>query len=85
MVYKVVVDYYDDFDKKKEKKGLFLVADSYGNALEKMVKYYGEEDLLEIKITPWAPDDFIQFDLDNVDEDWLFHKVDSDIGKNVIW
>ena len=85
MVYKVIVDYYDDFDKKEEKKGLFLVADSYGDVIEKMVKYYGEEDLLEIKITPWAPDDFIQFDLDNVDQDWLFNKVDSDIGKTIIW
>lgn len=85
MVYKVVVDYYDDFDKKEEKKGLFLMADSYSDVVDKVVKYYGEEDLSEFKIAPWSPDDFIQFNLDNPDEDWLFNKVDSDIGKNVIW
>ena len=85
MVFKVVVDYYDDFDKKEEKKGLFLVADSYSDVIEKTVKYYGEEDLLEIKITPWAPDDFIQFDLDNPDMDWLFNKVDKDVSKTVFW
>ena len=85
MVYKVVMNWYDDFDKKEKKEGLFLVADSYADAIEKMVNYYGEEDLLDIKINPWSPDDFVKFDLDNPDEDWLFNKVDSDIGKNIIW
>lgn len=85
MVFKVVVDYYDDFDKKENKRGLFLMADSYSNVIEKLVNYYGEEDLLEIKITPWSPDDFVKFDLDNSDEDWLFNKVDKDIGEKVIW
>jgi len=85
MVYKVVVNYYDDFDKKEEKKGLFLIAESYTNVINKLTDYFGEEDLLEIKVTPWSPDDFVQFDLDNPDEDWLFNKVDSDIRKNIIW
>ena len=85
MVYKVVVDFYDDFDKKEKKRGLFLMAESYSDTIEKLVNYYGEEGLLEIKISPWAPDDFVKFDLDNPDEDWLFHKIDTDIGKNVIW
>jgi hypothetical protein len=53
--------------------------------MDKIVKYFGEEDLLEIKITPWAPDDFIQFDLDNPDMDWLFNKVDKDVSKTVFW
>ena len=85
MVFKVVVDFYDEFDKKEKKRGLFLVADSYSNVIEKLVNYYGEEDLLEIKITPWSPDDFVKFDLDNPDEDWLFNKIDKDIGEKVIW
>lgn len=85
MVFKVVVDFYDDFDKKEKKRGLFLVADSYSDVIEKLVNYYGEEDLLEIKIIPWSPDDFVKFDLDNPDEDWLFNKVDKDIGEKVIW
>ena len=85
MVFKVVVDYYDDFDKKEEKKGLFLVADTYGDAVKKIVKYYGEENISEFKIVSWAPDDFIEFGLDNPDEDWLFNKVDKDIGEKIIW
>ena len=85
MVYKVVVNWYNDFSEKEETNSLFLVADSYSDAIEKMVNYYGEEDLLEIKISPWSPDDFIRFDLGNPDEDWLFNKVDNDIGKNIIW
>lgn len=85
MVYKVVINWYNDFSEKEETNGLFLVADSYSDAVEKIVKYYGEEDLSEFKITPWSSDDFVRFDLDNTDEDWLFHKIDIDIGKNVIW
>ena len=85
MVFKVVVDFYDDFDKKEKKRGLFLMAESYSDVVDKVEKYYGEENLSEIKIAPWSPDDFMQFEFNNPDEDWLFHKVDSDIGKNVIW
>ena len=85
MVYKVVVNWYNDFSEKNEMNGLFLVADSYNDVVNKVIKYYGEEFLTELKITPWSPDDFIRFELDNPDEDWLFHKVDSDIGKNIIW
>ena len=85
MVYKVIVDWYNDFTEKEETVGLFLVADTYGDVVNKVTTHFGEEDLSELRITPWAPDDFIQFDLGNVDEDWLFHKVDKDIGKNVIW
>ena len=85
MVYKVVVGWYNDFNEKNEMNGLFLVADSYNDVVNKVIKYYGEEFLTELKIAPWSPDDFIRFELDNPDEDWLFHKVDSDIGKNVIW
>jgi len=85
MVYKVVVNWYNDFNEKNEMNGLFLVADSYNDVVNKVIKYYGEEFLTELKIAPWSPDDFVRFELDNPDEDWLFHKVDSDIGKNVIW
>lgn len=85
MVYKVIVNWYNDLSEKEETNGLFLIADSYSDAVDKIVKYYGEEDLNEFKIALWLPDDFIRFDLDNPDEDWLFNKVNSDIGKNVIW
>jgi len=85
MVYKVGINWYNDFSEKEEMNGLFLMADSYADAVEKIVKYYGEEDLIEFKIAPWSPDDFIRFDIDNPDEAWLFDKVDKDIGKNIIW
>ena len=85
MVYKVKVDWYNDFTEKEEMNGLFLVANSYADAVDKIVKYYGEEDLCGFKITPWSPDDFIRFEFDNPDMDWLFDKVDTDIGKNIIW
>lgn len=85
MVFKVRVEWYNDFSEREETNGLFLVADSYSDAVEKIVKYYGEEDLCGVTIAPWSPDDFVRFDLDNPDEGWLFNKVDKDIGKNVIW
>ena len=85
MVYKVVINWYNDFSEKEEPNGLFLVADSYSDVVDKVIKHYGEENLNELEIAPWSPDDFVQFSLDNPDEDWLFHKVDTDIGKNVIW
>lgn len=85
MVFKIVVDYHDDINKKERKGGLFLIAESYTNAIEKLVEYFGEDSLLEVKITLWSPDDFVEFDLDNPDEGWLFNKVDNDIGKNVLW
>ena len=85
MVFKVKVERYNDFTEREETDGLFLVADSYSDAVEKIVEYYGEESLTELRIAPWSPDDFIQFNLDNPDENWLFNKVDSMIGKNIIW
>lgn len=85
MVFKAIVDWYNDFSQKEEKKGIFVVADSYKESMEKLVHMFGEEDMVSISIEPWAPDDMIIFDLDNVDHDWLFNKVDSDIGKTIIW
>lgn len=85
MVYKVVVNWYNDFSEKEEANGLFLMANTYSDVVEKLVKYYGEENLNELKIAPWSPEDFVKFELDNPDEDWLFNKVDKDIGKNIIW
>lgn len=85
MVYKVTVDWYDDFDKKEKVIGMFLIADSYSDATNKIVKYFGEDDISEFKITPWSPDDFMTFDLSNPDMDWLFHKVDKDVGETIIW
>ena len=85
MVFKVKVDWYNDFSEKEETNGLFLVAESYRDAIDKIVSYYGDEELNEIKISAWAPDDFVRFDLDNPDMDWLFNKVDKDISKIVIW
>ncbi len=85
MVYKAVVDWFNDMDGKEEKKGIFIVADTYGEVVEKLVEFFGEKDLLTLSLAVWAPYDGIEFDLDNPDQDWLFHKVDSDIGKTVIW
>ena len=85
MIFKVVVDWYNDFDTKEETVGLFLMADTYNDVINKVTAYFGEENLNELKIAPWSPDDFVKFELDNVDENWLFHKVDKDIGDNIIW
>lgn len=85
MVYKVKLNWYNDLSQKEEPKGIFMVADSYKESIDKLVKMFGEEDITNVSLEPWAPDDMIIFDLDNVDYDWLFNKVDSDIGKTIIW
>ena len=85
MVFKVNVNWYDNSDEKEKKDGLFLMAESYVNAIEKLVNYYGEEDMWGIQIELWAPEDFIILDRGNPAEDSLFDTIDKDIGKNIIW
>ena len=85
MVYKTIINWWNSVDGKEEMKGIFLVADSYFNALEKLIGLFGEEDIMSLSLSPWSPDEGIIFDLDNPDHDWLFNKVDSDIGKTVFW
>ena len=85
MTFKAIVDWYNDLSQKEEKKGIFVVADSYKESIEKLVNMFGEEDMMSVSIESWAPDDMIIFDLDNVDHDWLFNKIDSDIGKTILW
>lgn len=85
MVFKVVVDWYNDVSQKEEKIGMFLIADCYKDAIEKLTHQFGEEDMTGCSLVQWAPEDGIIFELDNPDSEWLFNKVDKDIGSKVFW
>lgn len=75
----------EDINYETERKALFLCADSYSDAIEKLTEFYGENEMTYVSLEPFLPDDFLEFDKDTLEELELFTEIKRTIGEKVIW
>lgn len=85
MMYTAKVKFYSEFsdlEDKIETKFCFVPADSLTEVVEIMEQYYGKNNIEEITIGVFSPDNFLEFDVDLVD---MFYDVKATLGSRVIW
>lgn len=85
MMYTAKVKFYSEFsdlEDKIETKFCFVSADSLKEVIEIMEQYYGKNNVEEITIGVFSPDNFLEFDVDLVD---MFYDVKATLGSRVIW
>ena len=61
MIYAGSVKFYDVDSLKLESEFSFIYGDTYSDALETLVDYYGEEEIYSVKIEACAPDNVLYF------------------------
>ena len=77
MVFKAQVVWYNTDDRQNELAGVFLLADSYSEALGKLARYYGEDEINKVTIEPFSPDDFLEFDMNDQDDKEMYHGIEK--------
>ena len=82
MFYTVDIEYYETADDTLNKVSTFVSANSYKEAIEELVAYFGEEEIESISIAPFSPDNLLIFEEGNHE---LFLQVKSRLGKDIIW
>ena len=85
MMYTVKVKFYSEFsdlEDKIETKFCFVPADSLKEVIEIMEQYYGKNNIEEITMGVFSPDNFLEFDSDVAD---MFYDVKATLGSKVIW
>ena len=86
MIYVAEVVWADEFnDYKKNTTYSFLWADSYINAMERLVAYYGDKGMVKVSLTPFSPDNLLEFDKDVLEELELFTEVKNVLGEKIMW
>jgi len=80
MLYKGEIVWYCKEDEEEVEVGLLIPADNYAEALHIINGAYQDDDILEIKLEQFGPDDFITFyDKSN------FETATNAIAKEIIW
>ena len=82
MMYVAKVTVYEPEDGVTITDQLFISGDNYSDVTDKLVNYYGENELEDMSISIFGPDDFIRFD---EEDKHLFEIVKDKLGKKVIW
>lgn len=82
MIYIATVKYYDDFDDKRVTSFMFIAANSTSKAVEQLDDFFGENNLLDVTISAFSPDNFLEI---NEEFDELFHDFALHAGDNVVW
>ncbi len=82
MMYVAKVDYYILEDDKREEDQIFISGDSYTDVTKKLVSFYGENEIENMFISLFGPDDFILFD---EEDKHLFEIVKDKLEKKIIW
>jgi len=86
MIYVAEVVWADEFNNYKENTTYsFLWADSYIDAMERLVAYYGDEEMVKVSLTPFSPDNLLEFDKDVLKELELFTEVKNVLGEKIAW
>ena len=85
MMYTVKVKWYNEFSEVKDKMDTnfcFVAAESYHEVIDIMEQYYGKNNIEEITMSVFSPDNFLEFDSDVAD---MFYDVKATLGAKVIW
>lgn len=85
MMYTAKVSWYNEYSDKTNKTDItfcFIPADSMQEAVDKMEQYYGKNDIEEITISIFSPDNFLEFDERHAD---MFYDVRATLKEDVIW
>lgn len=82
MVYIMNVEWYNEIDDSIEVINGFVTGDSYNDTLNKVIKYYGEQELESVRLERFGPDDMLEFFKDKTD---LFNKVKSALAEDILW
>lgn len=79
MIFKVKVEYFSEFENKMVNTNLFLAASNIQEAVKEVDTYFGDT-LEELSIGYFAPDNFIQFDNEE-----MFTMVKETLEKDIVW
>ena len=86
MIYVAEVVWADEFNNYKENTTYsFLWADSHINAMERLVAYYGDGEVVKVSLTPFSPDNLLEFDKDVLEEYELFTDVKNVLSEKIMW
>lgn len=87
MMYIAHIKYYDEFSNKEDKMeetNCFVPGDSFHDVIDKMEAHYGKNDIEEIAISVFSPDNFLEFNNSLHDRD-LFRAIKETLGDRIIW
>lgn len=84
MVYIAKIDWYGN-GVECSRFGMFLVADSYVDATEKLVHFYGESEISNYSLECFAPDDGLEFNLSNESHARLFEDIREVLEPEIIF
>ena len=82
MIYVTRVKFYDDDTQDSKYYDCFVVAESYMDAVQQMVDYYGEHYIEKLYVEIFAPNNFLEFTSDDHN---LFDTVKERLSKRVLW
>lgn len=82
MIFTAGVNFYEEIDEVELRNKLFICANNFSEAIEKITSYYGEDNIDSISIFAFSPDDFLSFSEENYE---LFYDVQNALEKNVVW
>lgn len=82
MIYTAEITVYDPDENEMRKEKLFISGDNYSDITNKLINYYGENELEDMFISLFGPDDFIAFD---EEDKHLFEIVKDKLEKKVVW
>ena len=82
MIYIMNVEWYNDIDGSTEELNGFVTGKSYNEVLNKIVDYYGEQQLNSVRLELFGPKDMLEFFEDKTE---LFKKVKNTLAEDVGW
>lgn len=82
MIFTAGVNFYESADEVDLKDKLFVCANNFSEAIEKITRYYGENNVDSISIFAFSPFDFLYFSEENHE---LFNEVQNVLAKDVVW
>lgn len=85
MIYITELKFWDEYENQHVRVKSFVTANNIKDAADKVINYYGEDPIEKLSFEPFSPDDFLEFRVDNPEEEELFEKVRKRIGDEIIW
>lgn len=83
MLFAADVRFYNDFNGKEDLQHLFVCAEKFTDAIEKISGWYGEEAIESIDITAFSPYDMLVYETD--EDETLYYETKDSLGEKVLW